>query len=113
MEKYYTSKQEELRKKSIELKMNLPSRGEVEPLTKRLKTEETFFSRIRDNPDIIKVQVRLGRNAYQPQTYPKSILLAYVNRHQLKGPVYHTEQVDKLFYSTVTVDGKQYAADYL
>ena len=94
--------------------MNLPSRGEVEPLTKRLKMDCSFFNSVRDSDSITKVQVRFRKNDYEPHSFPKSVLLAHINKHHLPDmPVYRTEGVDKLFYSTVTLDGKQYAADYL
>lgn len=102
-----------MNRKSSELKMNLPSRGTVEPLTKKLKLDESFFNSIREDADVIKVRVVFRKSDFKAQTFPKSTLLEYAKRNCDDMPSYRTEQVDKLFYSTVTVDGKRYATDYL
>jgi len=112
MEDYFKKKQEELQQLSEKLNMNLPCLGQVEPLTKRLKTEETFFNRVRDDANIIKVDVRLGR-AKECKDLPKSILMKRIQKYNLGKPVYQTEQVDKLFYSTIDINGKKYANSYL
>ena len=113
MEHYYNEKQKEFHHLSSELKINLPCLGQVEPLTKKLKMEETFFNRVRDNADILKYDVRLSKTKLGPQELPKSVLVDHTRKMKFKLPVYHTEQVEKLFYSTVSVDGKLYANSYL
>ena len=112
MEDYYKKKQGEFHQLSEKLNMNLPCLGQVEPLTKRLKTEKTFFDRVRDDSNVIKVDARLGR-AKDCKDLPKSILMERIRKHNLQKPVYQTEQVDKLFYSTIEIDGKKYANSYL
>jgi len=108
---YNVAKQDELRRISAELQMKLPCRGEALP--KRLKTEPTFFTRTCDDESVIKMSVRLSKTGFCHTDIPKSILFNYTVRHHIPLPVYHTEQVEKLFYSTVAVAGKQYATDYL
>jgi len=108
MEDYFKRKEEELSQLSAKLKMNLPRLGQVEPLTKRLKTEETFFDRVRDDPSVIKVDARLGK-ATDCKDLPKSVLVGRIQKYNLEKPVYQTEQVDKLFYTTIDIGGKKYA----
>ena len=79
---------------------------------KRLKTEDTFFNKVRDDPDITKVDVRLGKTK-DCKDLPKSIIMERVRKYRLPKLIYRTEQVDKLFYSTIEVDGKKYANSYL
>lgn len=87
--------------------------GHLEPAHKRAKTESTFFSRVCENDDVIKVMIPL-RKPYQKHILPKTVLHehAYKAQHS-KLPLYRSEQVDKLFFSTVVVEGKEYANRYL
>ena len=110
---YYKKKQEEFRHQSVELQVNLPSMGHLEPVNKRAKIESTFFSQVCEDDEIIKVMIPL-RKPYQRHILPKSVLLEYTKKAKhCKIPLYRSEQVDKLFFSTVVVDGKQYANRYL
>ena len=87
--------------------------GHLEPANKRAKTEPTFFSQVCDDDKIFKALIPL-RKPYQKHVLPKTVLMAYVSKaNHEKIPVYRTEPVDKLFFSTVVVDGKQYANRYL
>lgn len=88
--------------------------GLLEPARKRSKLEEdSFFGRVCNDPSIIKVLIRV-RKPFHKNGPPKSLLHEHVLKSGLeKLPLYHTEQVDKLFFSTVTVNGKQYANRYL
>lgn len=87
--------------------------GHLEPANKRARTESTYFSRVCEDDDIIKVLIPL-RKPYQRNILPKSMLMEYVNKEKhAKNPLYRSEQVDKLFFSTVVVNGKQYANRYL
>ena len=110
---YYTEKRSEFDRLSAKLQVNLPSMGHLEPASKRARTEETFFHRICDDPDVVKVMMPL-KKPYHKHVLPKSILLEHVVKSGLgKNPLYQTESVDKLFFSTVTVSGKKYANRYL
>lgn len=94
--------------------MTLPCAGHLEPLNKRIKTESNFFTRVCDDDTIIKVLVHL-KKPFSENVLPKTVLLNYVNKEkQSKLPVYCTEQIDKLFFSTVTLaNGEKYANRYL
>lgn len=97
----------------MELQVTLPSMGHLEPVNKRAKIESTFFSRVCEDDEIIKVLIPL-RKPYQRHILPKSVLLEYTKKAKhSKIPLYRSEQVDKLFFSTVVVDGKQYSNRYL
>ena len=110
---YYKKKQEEFRRQSVELQMTLPSMGHLEPSTKKAKTDFDFFKRTCDDDEIIKVMIPL-RKPYLRHILPKTVLIEYTKKAKhSKIPVYHTEQIDKLFFSTVVVDCKQYANRYL
>ena len=98
---------------SVELQVSLPSSGHLEPLNKKAKMDPTFFSRVCDDTEIIKVMTPL-RKPFTKHIMPKSVLLNHILREKHdKIPVYHTEQVEKLFFSTVTVNNKQYENRYL
>ncbi|KAI9562084.1 hypothetical protein GHT06_013049 [Daphnia sinensis] len=110
---YYKKKQEEFKNLSLKLQVTLPSMGHLEPAHKRAKTESTFFSRVCENDDIIKVMIPL-RKPYQKHILPKTVLHEHACKAQhSKLPIYRSEQVDKLFFSTVVVEGKEYANRYL
>lgn len=110
---YYKKKQEVFKNLCLKLQVSLPSMGHLEPAYKRAKTESTFFSRVCDNDDIIKVMIPL-RKPYQKHILPKTVLHEHAckAKHD-KLPTYRSEQVDKLFFSTVIVEGKEYANRYL
>lgn len=110
---YYKKKQEEFQRQSLKLQVTLPSMGHLEPANKKAKIESTFFSRVCEDDQITKVLIPL-RKPYLKHILPKSILLEHVNKAKhSKIPLYRSEQVDKLFFSTVVVNGKQYANRYL
>jgi len=110
---YYQEKNAVHQRLSLELNVSLPSSGHLEPLNKKAKIDSNFFSRVCADTEIIKVMIAL-RKPFTKHIMPKSVLLNHVlkEKHE-KIPVYHTEQIDKLFFSTVIVNNKQYANRYL
>lgn len=88
--------------------------GHISPPKKKLKMEdETFFDRICNDPEVVKVLIPL-RKPYHKHLLPKSILHEHILKNSSsKLPIYRTEQVDKLFFTTLTLDDKQYANRYL
>lgn len=111
---YHQQKKAEFEELSEKFQMTLPCAGHLEPLNKRFKMESNFFSRVCDDESVIKLLVPV-KKPFEKNILPKTILLNHVNKqNHSRLPVYYTEQVDKLFFSTVTLaDGKKYANRYL
>ena len=111
---YYKTKQKEFSQLADKLQVSLPIMGHISPPKKKLKMEdETFFDRVCNDPEVVKVLIPL-RKPYHKHLLPKSILHEHILKTtSLKLPIYRTEQVDKLFFTTLTLDGKQYANRYL
>lgn len=63
--------------------------------------------------DIVEMEVSFLRSLYpRDPDLPKSKLLIWTKTQGYKIPFYETKQVDKLFQSTVTVNGNKYRSSF-
>lgn len=76
---------------------------------KRLKREGLLDD---DPEDLITKNIAFFRAHYTNIELPKTVLHAHILKKNLSQPVFTTQQVDKLFRTIVTFDGKKYASSY-
>lgn len=90
--------------------MGIASRWQVNPINleppnKKCKTEDT-------NTDIIQSKVCFIRANFTDVSLPKSRLHVWAGKNDLKLPTYETQQVEKLFRTVLTFDGKKYSSTF-
>jgi tRNA-dihydrouridine synthase 2 len=98
---YYKQKQAEYLKKGLQMRRDVVPGGENGPLAKKAKIDS----------DVIEENIAFIRSNYTRDIdLPKSILHTYTKQKLRTVPTYTTEQRDKLFRSTMTLENKKYSS---
>lgn len=79
---------------------------DLEPPQKKMKSLDT------DLTDVIQMKVSFIRANFNDQTLPKFKLHSWAGKNGLKLPVYETHQVEKLFRTIITFNGKKYTSTF-
>lgn len=107
---YCRSKNKEFRDKG------LLGRFQVMPvmLDKDAKDNNVSHKRkIYEENDVSLMRCAFLRNSYTTDSeLPKTRLLQWTKENRKKMPIYNTRQEDKLFCSTVTIDGRKYGSSF-
>ncbi|XP_047544761.1 tRNA-dihydrouridine(20) synthase [NAD(P)+]-like isoform X1 [Vanessa atalanta] len=98
-------------KQSLYQKMGIQGRwqvhpDELEPPSKKAKIEEINLE------DVIQMKVCFVRANFNDLNLPKSQLHAWAGKNGIKLPLYQTHQVEKLFCSVLTFNGKKYTSTF-
>lgn len=91
------------------LKKSLDCSDTESPAAKRMKPSNSLDD---DPVDLITKNIAFFRAHYSHDELPKTILHTHVLKKRFDPPVFITKQVDKLFRTIVTYNGKKYASSY-
>ncbi|XP_041978936.1 tRNA-dihydrouridine(20) synthase [NAD(P)+]-like [Aricia agestis] len=80
--------------------------SELEPPNKKIKTNDINLE------DVAQMKVCFIRANFNDLNLPKSQLHAWAGKNGYKIPQYETQQVEKLFRTILTFDGKKYTSSF-
>ncbi|OWR51132.1 putative tRNA-dihydrouridine synthase [Danaus plexippus plexippus] len=102
---YCRNKQSEYQKLGIQGRWQVCP-DELEPPNKKAKCGDINLN------DVFQMKVCFIRANYNDLNLPKSQLHAWVGKNGYKVPTYETHQVEKLFRSILTLNGKKYTSTF-
>ncbi|KAF9414673.1 hypothetical protein HW555_007451 [Spodoptera exigua] len=79
---------------------------DLEPPQKKIKALDI------DLTDVIQMKISFIRANFNDQTLPKFKLHSWAGKNGLKLPTYETQQVEKLFRTIITFNGKKYTSSF-
>lgn len=104
MDTYCREKQKLLRE------LGLKSRRDVEPVCNEPRVKKP---KLEIDKDVIRISCSFLRSIFPTDIdLPKTKLLMWTRQNHIEAPKYNTIQEDKLFQSTVIVNGKKYGSSY-
>lgn len=102
---YCREKESEYKAKGLHTLFGSPPAGRFTPNDTVLIREQMFAEK-----NVLTECVHYKRHFFDLATLPKLILHAYCGRHNIPLPTYDCTRSDRQFYSSVTVQDKQYAS---
>ncbi|CAH0404788.1 unnamed protein product [Chilo suppressalis] len=105
LEDYCQEKQTQYQKMGIQGRWQV-SPDELEPPQKKQKAIDTNLT------DIIQMKVSFIRANFNDLNLPKSQLHLWAGKNGHKLPIYETQQIEKLFRTIITFNGKKYTSSF-
>ncbi|XP_053625320.1 tRNA-dihydrouridine(20) synthase [NAD(P)+]-like isoform X2 [Plodia interpunctella] len=105
LREYCKQKQSHYHKMGIQGRWQV-SPSNLEPPQKKLKSVDM------DLDDVSQMKVCFIRANFNDLNLPKTQLHTWAGKNGLKLPVYETQQIEKLFRTIITFDGKRYTSTF-
>ncbi|XP_014358372.2 tRNA-dihydrouridine(20) synthase [NAD(P)+]-like [Papilio machaon] len=105
LEEYCLEKQSNYQKMGIQGRWQVTP-NELEPPYKKQKSDEVCLD------DVTQMKVCFIRANFNDLNLPKSQLHAWAGKNSYKLPVYETQQIEKLFRTIITFNGKKYTSTF-